>query len=65
MNHWVWEDDTDESLCGEDMSNHGWTDNAVDCTKCKEVDELISAAEKIYEMYPTNALALAFANREM
>lgn len=45
MNHWVWEDDPNESLCGQDLSNKSWTDAIIDCQMCLEVDAFVKLVE--------------------
>lgn len=50
MNHWVWDDDPDESLCGLDVNNQNWTEGKIDCPNCLEIDAFM----KVVEAFHTN-----------
>lgn len=51
MNHWVWDDDPDESLCGKDVSHKKWNDGSVDCLECIEVDKFVRLVESFLERF--------------
>jgi len=45
MNHWVWDDDPDESLCGKEVSWSTWNEAEVDCHNCLKVDAFLKLVE--------------------
>jgi len=49
-NHWVWDDDPNESLCSQDVSQVNWVEGEIDCPKCLEIDQFI----KVVESFNTN-----------
>lgn len=45
--HWVWDDNPDEALCGEDMTGTVWDDTIkpISCKKCVEIQDAIVQSE--------------------
>lgn len=58
MNHLVWEDDENETLCGKDVTEAKWLE-FVDCTRCLDVDLFLNILEKF--TYPNSPYKLGEA----
>lgn len=52
MIHWVWSNDSEESLCGLNMKNTKWEDdsNPISCPDCIEIDMIASLTENNLEV---------------